>query len=64
MTEFKDFPCAIEADRCPNKQVNMFSCHGSMREECYVNWVSADPEDLEPYEVYLEELRLAGKYRG
>lgn len=26
---------------------------GSWRYECRMNWLSTDPEDLEPYSVYL-----------
>lgn len=55
--EYKDFPCVIENEFCLNKQVSMWSCHGSTgRPECYVNWVSTDPEDLGTYEDYVAEV--------
>lgn len=48
-----EYPCAVPVERCWNKQKNAWICHGSLIEECYVNWLSADPEDLEPYEDYV-----------
>jgi len=52
-----DYPCAVPAERCLNKQVTStaFVCHGSLVEECYVNWASTDPEDVEPYSDYVAE---------
>ena len=30
---------------------------GSWQPECAINWLSADPEDLEPYADYLQRIR-------
>lgn len=54
-----DFPCVLPESACVNKQDNTFVCHGSTAPQCYMNWASTDPEDLEPYEEYLAELQRA-----
>lgn len=48
-----DYPCVLPVDQCPNKQGTVWVCHGSWVEECYVNWASTDPDDLEPYDEYV-----------
>lgn len=63
--EYKDYPCVVDESFCLNKQVNMWSCHGSTgRLECYANWGSTDPEDVEPYEEYVAELKATGRFHG
>lgn len=50
-----DYPCVVPAEHCNNKQISIWNCHGSLRPECFINWASTDPEDVEPYEEYVAE---------
>lgn len=62
---YKDYPCVVTPMFCPNKQDNRWICHGNTkRPECYVNWGSADPENLEPYEEYVDILIETGNFHG
>lgn len=61
----EEFPCVVEKMFCPNKQDNIWVCQGNTKRlECYINWGSADPEDLEPYEEYVDNLKVSGRYHG
>ena len=59
ITEYREYPCVVPPERCPNKSTEKYhpSCHGQPAEQCYVNWASTDPEDVEPYEEYVAACR-------